>query len=65
METLIVKARTKKIANQVVNRLQRLKGVSIRPSGSWKEIDAMLPNISISEADIMKEVRAVRHGAKK
>jgi hypothetical protein len=62
METIIIKAKTKKQVQEVLKKLKRMVGLKIQ---TWEEIDRSLPNVDVSEEEIMKEVRAVRYGSAK
>jgi hypothetical protein len=62
METIIVKAKSKKLAEEVVKKLRKIQGLKIQTSKTWLELDKSLPNVEMAEDEIMKEVRAVRYG---
>jgi hypothetical protein len=62
METIVVKAKSKKLAEEVVKKLKKIQGLQIQTSKTWLELDRSLPNVEMSEGEIMKEVRAVRYG---
>jgi hypothetical protein len=62
MEAIIVKAKSKKLAEEVVKKLLKIQGLQIQTSKTWLELDKSLPNIDMTEDEIMKEVRTVRYG---
>jgi hypothetical protein len=62
METIIIKAKTKKQAEEVRRKLRKMDGLQIQ---TWKELEESLPDVPFSDEEVMKEVRAVRYGSKK
>jgi hypothetical protein len=62
METIIVKAKSKRIAEEVVKKLRKIQGLKVETSQTWIELDNSLPDLQITDEEIMKEVRAVRYG---
>jgi hypothetical protein len=62
METIVVKAKSKKLAEEVLKKLRKIQGLQIQTSKTWLELDKSLPNVEITEEEILKEVRAVRYG---
>lgn len=62
MKTIIIKAKTKKQAEEVIRKLKKMAGLQIQ---TWEEIDRSLPNVDLSEEEIMTELRAVRYGSAK
>lgn len=62
METIVVKAKSKKLAEEVLKKLRKIQGLQIQTSKTWLDLDKSLPNVEIPEEEILKEVRAVRYG---
>jgi hypothetical protein len=62
METIVVKAKSKKQAEDVVKKLKKIQCLQIQTTKTWLELDRSLPNVEMSEDEIMKEARAVRYG---
>ena len=62
METIVVKAKSKKLAEEVLKKLRKIQGLQIQTSKTGLELDKSLPNVEITEEEILKEVRAVRYG---
>lgn len=62
METIVVKAKSKKLAEEVLKKLRKIQGLQIQTSKTWLDLDKSLPNVEITEEEILKEVRAVRYG---
>jgi hypothetical protein len=62
METIIVKAKSKRLAEEVVKKLKKIQGLQVQTSKTWLELDRSLPDVEMAEDEIMKEVRAVRYG---
>lgn len=61
METIVVKAKSKKLAEEVLKKLRKIQGLQIQTSKTWLDLDKSLPNVEIPEEEILKEVRAVRY----
>lgn len=62
METIVVKAKSKKLAEEVLKKLRKIQGLQIQTSKTWLELDKSLPNVEMTDEEILKEVRMVRYG---
>jgi hypothetical protein len=52
METIIVKAKSKRLAEEVIKKLKKIQGLQIQTSKTWLALDRSLPRVyRISNSD--------------
>jgi metal-responsive CopG/Arc/MetJ family transcriptional regulator len=45
METIIVKAKSKRLAEEVIKKLKKIQGLQIQTSKTWLALDRSLPSV--------------------
>jgi hypothetical protein len=48
METIIVKAKSKRLAEEVIKKLKKIQGLQIQTSKTWLALDRSLPDVEMT-----------------